>query len=314
MDVPLFRGQLGAMSSMGNISDCPNGTQWIWIVLSECTQGSRDIASVILGLFSLLCFMGASFPQYWQSCKTGNMDQALSIWFLLAWLFGDSCNLIGTFLAHQLPLQTYTAVYYVVADIMMLSLFFYYKFRNMRRQSSLITSINVLSGVALIGLGTAFSSIERGDSAAIQTPIDFKRRNLLSAGQSESESFTTNEKIGIAIGALSSLLYLLSRVPQILNNFRRKSTEGVALSLFVMAILGNLTYGLSVLVKNPEEDQAEGSYMLHHLPWLIGSLGVVCLDLFIIFQFFLYRKRDLGTGNLEDRDRLLSSENGPIYA
>lgn len=314
MDVPLFRGQLGGMTSMGNISDCPNGTQWIWIVLSECTQGSRDIASVILGLFSLLCFMGASFPQYWQSCKTGNMDQALSFWFLLAWLFGDSCNLTGAFLAHQLPLQTYTAVYYVVADIMMLSLFGYYKFRNLRRQSPLITSINVLSGVALIGLGSAFSSIERGDSAALQIPIDFKRRSLLSAGQSESESVTTNEKIGFAIGAVSSLLYLLSRVPQILNNFRRKSTEGVALSLFVMAILGNLTYGLSVLLKNPEQDQAEGSYMLHHLPWLIGSLGVVCLDLFILFQFFLYHKRDLGTRNLEDTDSLLSSENGPIYA
>ncbi|KAJ1142252.1 hypothetical protein NDU88_008579 [Pleurodeles waltl] len=314
MAVPLFRGQLGFMASVGNFSECPNGSQWIWIVLSECTRGSRDIASVILGLFSLLCFMGASFPQYWQSCKTGNMDQALSIWFLLAWLFGDSCNLIGAYLAHQLPLQRYTAVYYVLADILMLSLFYYYKVKNMRHQPSMITSINVLSGITFIGLGTTFSFLESVNSAALQTPIDFKRRSLLSAGQAESESFATNEKIGFAIGAVSSLLYLLSRVPQILNNFRRKSTEGVALSLFVMAILGNLTYGMSVLVENPDQDQGEGSYMLHHLPWLIGSLGVVCLDLFILFQFFLYHKRNLGATNLEDTDRLLSNENGAIYA
>lgn len=33
------------------------------------------------------------------------MDQALSLWFLLGWISGDSCNLIGSFLADQLPLQ-----------------------------------------------------------------------------------------------------------------------------------------------------------------------------------------------------------------
>lgn len=43
--------------------------------------------------------------QYYSSCKTGNMDSALSIWFLLLWLAGDTCNLVGSFLADQLPLQ-----------------------------------------------------------------------------------------------------------------------------------------------------------------------------------------------------------------
>ena len=43
--------------------------------------------------------------QYYSSCKTGNMDSALSIWFLLLWLGGDMCNLVGSFLADQLPLQ-----------------------------------------------------------------------------------------------------------------------------------------------------------------------------------------------------------------
>lgn len=33
------------------------------------------------------------------------MDRAISIWFLLLWLGGDTCNLVGSFLADQLPLQ-----------------------------------------------------------------------------------------------------------------------------------------------------------------------------------------------------------------
>lgn len=47
--------------------------------------------------------------QCYSSCKTGNMNRALSIWFLLLWLAGDSCNLIGSFLADQLPLQVIRA-------------------------------------------------------------------------------------------------------------------------------------------------------------------------------------------------------------
>lgn len=49
-------------------------------------------------------------------------------------------------------------------------------------------------------------------------------------------------------------------------------------------MLGNTLYGLSVLLKNPEEGQSEGSYVLHHLPWLVGSLGVLMLDAIVSFR------------------------------
>lgn len=89
-----------------NFSVCPNGSvRWIWDVFGECAQDGWDEASVGLGLVSILCFAASTFPQYIKACKTGNMDQALSLWFLLGWIGGDSCNLIGSFLADQLPLQ-----------------------------------------------------------------------------------------------------------------------------------------------------------------------------------------------------------------
>lgn len=66
--------------------------------------------------------------------------------------------------------------------------------------------------------------------------------------------------------------------------FKRKSTEGVSYFLFALVILGNTTYGLSVLLKNPDEGQGERSYLIHHLPWLIGSLGTLALDLIVSFK------------------------------
>ncbi|KAM5270222.1 lysosomal amino acid transporter 1 homolog isoform 1-T5 [Hipposideros larvatus] len=268
-----------------NFSSCPNGSrQWIWDVFGECAQDGWDEASVGLGLISILCFAASTFPQYIKACKTGNMDQALSLWFLLGWIGGDSCNLIGSFLADQLPLQTYTAVYYVLADLVMLSLYFHYKFK--KRPSLLSAPIN---SVLLFTLGLACTTplLSRAGSMAAPGEV-FRGRKLLTV-EPGNKPFTRQEIIGFVIGSVSSFLYLFSRLPQIHTNFLRKSTQGISYSLFALVMLGNTLYGLSVLLKNPEVGQSEGSYLLHHLPWLVGSLGVLLLDAIISIQFLVYR-------------------------
>ncbi|KAM8927886.1 lysosomal amino acid transporter 1 homolog [Pelodytes ibericus] len=286
-----------------NFSDCPNGSRWIWNVFSECAVDGRDVSSVCLGLISILCFISSSLPQCYQSCKTGNMDKALSIWFLLGWLAGDSCNFIGAFLAHQLPLQTYTAVYYVLADSVMLSLYIYYKYRNQGRE--LYTPVNSLCGLLVIGSVASISLLKAPGSELLGSGPWTHSRKLLSVQDSTSEPFTNQDIIGFTIGSVSSVLYLGSRLPQIVTNFRRRSTEGLALSLFSLLVLGNLAYGLSVLLKNPDSGQSQGDYIIHHLPWLIGSLGVLFLDLIIIFQFFAFHNRSAAESSSEERATLL---------
>ncbi|KAI4895845.1 hypothetical protein NFI96_017000 [Prochilodus magdalenae] len=296
----------------GNFSTlCPNGTAWIWYGLGECAQDARDMSSVILGLLSIVCFMVSTFPQYYKSCKTGNMDSALSIWFLLLWLAGDSCNLIGSFLADQLPLQTYTAVYYVLADIVMLSMYSYYKLRNRLGNGPLTIGgdravLNAAGVLCLLGVSASLIRLPVLHKQS-GTVSGFRGRSLLAVdGQIGSiQAFTTKEIIGFTIGSASSLLYLCSRLPQMYTNFRRRSTEGVSYFLFALVILGNVTYGLSVLLKNPERGQGEGSYIVHHLPWLIGSLGTLTLDLMISVQFMIYRKVPRDSYNSEDESTAL---------
>ncbi|XP_035757789.1 lysosomal amino acid transporter 1 homolog isoform X2 [Egretta garzetta] len=266
----------------GNLSDCPNGSRWVMDVFNECAQDGRDMASIVLGLVSIFCFAAASFPQFYQACKTGVMDQALSIYFLLGWLGGDLLNLIGSFLADQLPLQVYTAVYYVLADLVMLSLYCYYKAKN--RGGGFTALINAAFVFLSLGTVSTVSFLGRG-AASVQDPVTFKGRSLLSAHMDEPglKPFTRSEIIGFTIGSVSSVLYLCSRIPQIYTNYKRKSTIGVSYSLFALVMLGNLLYGLSVLLKNPEQGQSEGDYVLHHLPWLVGSLGVLSLDVVVSF-------------------------------
>ncbi|XP_053481602.1 lysosomal amino acid transporter 1 homolog [Ictalurus furcatus] len=299
-------------SDGGNLSSlCPNGSEWIWYELGECTQDVRDMISVVLGLLSIACFIVSSFPQYYSSCKTGNMDSALSIWFLLLWLGGDSCNLAGSFLADQLPLQKYTAVYYVLADLLMLSMYTYYKMKHKLAGNGNRTVLYAVGVLCELGV---FSSLLQFPVSPVhtRTSSSFRGRTLLAVDQPNAElnliqPFSTREIIGFTFGSISSLLYLSSRLPQIYTNFRRKSTKGVSVFLFALVILGNVTYGLSVLVKNPERGQSETSYIVHHLPWLIGSLGTLLLDLVILVQFMMYSKASQNRGDTEETTALLNA-------
>lgn len=115
---------------------------------------------------------------------------------------------------------------------------------------------------------------------------------------------------GQIFGYLCAVLYLGSRVPQILLNYRRKSTEGVSMLFFLFACIGNLTYVLSIFAYEPhcsgkhgecadgEAARIYGRYILVNASWLVGSMGTLFLDMGIFCQFFLYR--DVASEGLEE--------------
>ncbi|NXQ93400.1 LAAT1 protein, partial [Sagittarius serpentarius] len=106
------------------------------------------------------------------------------------------------------------------------------------------------------------------------------------------------EMSGFICGYISCVFYLGSRFPQLYKNFQRKSTEGTSYLLFALAMLGNCTYGLSLVLKMPATESFRALYFLHHLPWLIGSFGVLFLDIFVTVQFILYRRPKEGQSAL----------------
>lgn len=68
-------------------------------------------------------------------------------------------------------------------------------------------------------------------------------------------------------------------VTNVCLQYKRQSTDGLSILMFWLAILGNLTYGLAILVR-----QLDSVYVIRHVPWLVGSLGVIFLDASVSFQ------------------------------
>ena len=90
--------------------------------------------------------------------------------------------------------------------------------------------------------------------------------------------------VGRFFAWLCTFLYLASRLPQIYQNFRRRSCEGLSMALFFFAAMGNLTYVLSIFT-NPHATRAT---MLEAVPYIIGSAGTLIFDGTIFAQYALY--------------------------
>ena len=124
-----------------------------------------------------------------------------------------------------------------------------------------------------------------------------------------SETKIHFDPLGQTFGYLCAVFYLASRIPQILLNHRRRSTEGVAILFFLFACVGNFTYVMSVLAYRPpcaefydnDDNSRDGwceegewrrqylNYIFVNASWIIGSAGTLLLDFVIFGQFWIYQ-------------------------
>lgn len=119
------------------------------------------------------------------------------------------------------------------------------------------------------------------------------------ADSSDNLEFNT---LGQVFGYFCAALYIASRLPQLILNWRRKTTEGLSMLFFLFACLGNATYVLSIVVYAPhcgeeactpeEARRLYGRYILVNLSWLAGSAMTLLLDFGVFIQYFLYRVED----------------------
>jgi uncharacterized protein with PQ loop repeat len=251
--------------------DCLDGIHWIWIVFGQCLISTVEIIGFYLGLFSILCWFLVYIPQLYENYKRGRCDDALSIWFLLFWLMGDSCNLIGCFLTHQFPIQTMTAIYYCTMDLVIIGQWVYYDVKN-RRNNQDNSDPNITTGAD-----------SNGNMASLPALVATTTLMTTTAAAS-GPVFADAALAGYIIGLLSTVFYLGSRLPQIIMNFKRGKTDGLSYFTFLLAVIANFAYAFSVLMGPRAEDQAYIDFVLDHLPWLTGSLGTVVLDLTILLQ------------------------------
>ncbi|RKF61908.1 putative vacuolar amino acid transporter YPQ1 [Erysiphe neolycopersici] len=247
----------------------------------------------------------------------------LSVWTLgdLANLSGGYLHIdvIGALWSSLVPTVIIIAIYYCFTDILLIAQISYYKYLQSRTNciKITITSVSANEHTSLLASQSDHDFIHPTSTPMPQQDTIEGKRTRRSPLLNDAMSFLAVIVIGsigwiiafytkiwtptplpneaspgiiIAtpigaqiLGYSSAFCYLTARIPQILKNYRKKSCEGLASLFFILSILGNATYGLSILCHSLQKQ-----YLITNLPWLIGSLGTMVEDVIIFAQFRHY--------------------------
>ncbi|KAL2333668.1 hypothetical protein Fmac_014881 [Flemingia macrophylla] len=124
-------------------------------------------------------------------------------------------------------------------------------------------------------------------AAAVNMPL---RGNALRegyigiSGRKLLQEYEKHSVFGQWLGWLMAVIYISGRVPQIWLNIKRGSVEGLNPFMFVFALMANVTYVASILVRTTEWETIKAN-----MPWLLDAVLCVALDFCIISQFIYYR-------------------------
>ncbi|TQS31440.1 hypothetical protein Golomagni_08275, partial [Golovinomyces magnicellulatus] len=260
------------------------------------------------------------------------------------WLLGDVFNILGAVLQGVLPTMIILAIYYTIADLVLLGQCFYYRGFTWRddptpqpkatshahgepnERTSLIDqhANRERRGSDWSGLSPAVPHIAEGPPPAPPTALQTIAWNTVAvvmvvaagvlgwflgrkatggkgAPDQETEGTLEFNVLGQFFGWLCAVSYVASRLPQLILNWRRKTTDGLSMLFFLFACLGNITYVLSIFAYEPkcqhrgscqsgEAGRVYGRYILVNLSWILGALITLFLDLGVFAQYFIYNK------------------------
>jgi len=264
-------------------------------------MGEEGLSSA-LGWVSIACWIVVYSPQILENYQLKS-GEGLSVFFVVIWLLGDLCNLAGAVMAGLLPTVIILAIYYTTCDIILLCQIYYYRYTHPVVLASPTPGVTVSNeaGEESPLLGAQIAEGKRHDRAYVKATLQYLSAlvfvvatgvvawSVSSRGTSEPDPRRPRDVIewkSQLIGWTSAILYLGSRIPQILKNFKTKCA-GLSLALFLFAIAGNVTYVLSILT-----DSVDRQHLIANASWLAGSGLTVFLDIFVLCQFFYFRSAE----------------------
>ncbi|KAJ2001820.1 putative vacuolar membrane transporter for cationic amino acids [Coemansia thaxteri] len=259
----------------------------------------NELASSLFGYASIACWVIVLVPQIRLNHRRKSCD-GVSLAFYLMWSLGDLFNLAGALMGGLILTAVLLPIYYIVTDCIVLWQFYIYRHgadpaANSNESSSLLAHAPLPSssyshnGCQEPLPKPAARRILRSRSIMlIFSLVLLAAMFVIHYATTRPEWLEHIDKRRAAAqlcGYISAAVYLSAYVPQLIRNYKSKSTEGLSLLMFILVILANTTFCLSVLTSQKPTYE----HFQMYASWLLGAAGTIVLELAVLYQFYLYR-------------------------
>ncbi|EJS42224.1 YDR352W [Saccharomyces arboricola H-6] len=289
----------------------------------SCSNSIWPTISNLSGSLSFFASVVSLFPQIIETYRDKTVD-GLSPYFLLAWLCGDITSLIGARLTGQLLFQILLAIYFLLNDSFVCGQYYYYGVVHQNKLATighepkpllpeLAENGELLREEEDIIRGSSAGShrssrrrsaimaalaITQTISAATASPI-----SVTSQAGPPGDSFPDHSKIsqlGTILSWMGAFFYVGARIPQLIKNYNRKSTDGLSPFLFATTLLCNITYNMSIFTSCQFlTSQNKREFVINELPFIFGSAGTIAFDLIYFYQYYVLYATDMQLRELE---------------
>lgn len=299
----------------------------------SCARSLWPFISNINGSVSFLSSFVSLFPQIIETYKDKTVE-GLSPLFLMCWLCGDITSLIGALMTGQLKFQIALAIYFLFNDLFVCCQYYYYgvlhenKLATVGHETVPVISSLIDDGIITVdenglqntdsrpetnmeGSRLSNSSIYSGSRAtrsllanALVSVKSSNAQQILSSLQVPPNApypdHTGRGQMGVTLSWLGASFYVGARIPQLIKNYQRKSTDGLSPFLFATTLLGNITYNISIFTScNFLDTEDKMAFIFNELPFIFGSAGTVAFDLIYFYQYYVLYSRDNKLRELE---------------
>lgn len=299
----------------------------------SCARSLWPFISNINGSVSFLSSFVSLFPQIIETYKDKTVE-GLSPLFLMCWLCGDITSLIGALMTGQLKFQIALAIYFLFNDLFVCCQYYYYgvlhenKLATVGHETVPVISSLIDDGIITVdenglqntdsrpetnmeGSRLSNSSIYSGSRAtrsllanALVSVKSSNAQQILSSLQVPPNApypgHSSRGQMGVTLSWLGASFYVGARIPQLIKNYQRKSTDGLSPFLFATTLLGNITYNISIFTScNFLDTEDKMAFIFNELPFIFGSAGTVAFDLIYFYQYYVLYSRDNKLRELE---------------
>ncbi|CAG8006919.1 unnamed protein product [Penicillium salamii] len=255
---------------------------------------AREAASGLLGSVSMTCWIFLLVPQLIENYRNGNAE-AISLLFVFVWFVGDIANLAGGLMAGLVPVIVAIAVYFCIADGVLIAQCLYYKARTRepahRRRSSTETPdpttplLGRRFSDSLPGSRRRSSGSQRGYQGRRESQVEDTLAKIVEENDFGRKAWFKNfaSVIGIFVVGMAGWTMawqtgMWEPAPIENNSPSDEATGGLVLGYF--SALCYLGARLPQIYKNYSEKSCEGLSLLFFILSLLGNLtygaGILC--------------------------------------